>query len=164
MRVEVAPTEDLTRALALGKEILGALPGVLETPPVAARVQELGDSSVELRFLGWVDQTVTDFGKARSEAVRLVKEGFDAAGVKTPPPEYGIRILDPSPDSSPGTDPLPQGTRQERPKTPVPQSAEDPGEADLAPDTTIEEEIERELRESSEENLLKDVPPTAGHP
>jgi small conductance mechanosensitive channel len=164
VRIGVAPTEDLTRALSLGREILGGLTGVLETPPVAARVQKLGDSSVELRFLGWVDQTVTDFGKARSEAIRLVKEGFDAAGIETPPPEYGVRILDGPAESSFGVDLPAQGARQGQAETDGPRSTEVSAEADLAPDTTIEEEIERELRESSEENLLEDVPPTAGRP
>jgi small conductance mechanosensitive channel len=158
VRVGVSPSGDLARALKLGKEILGGLPGVLESPSVAARVQELGDSSVELRFLGWVDQSATDFGKARSEALRLVKEGFEAAGIGTAPPEYGVRLLGATPDEHAGAAVPSEEEPEEREGTAT-AVVHPPAEADLAPDTTIEEEIDRELRESPEENLLDESPP-----
>lgn len=147
VRVGVAPWEDLSRALEVGRTTLHGLPGVLEHPAVAARVHELGDSSVELRFFGWVDQTDADFGKVRSEAVRAVKEAFEREGIATPPPEYGVRMLE-------------RGDEEQSPapSAPPPRAAPSEGptaQADISRDTTIEEEIARELADSPEENLLE---------
>jgi small conductance mechanosensitive channel len=146
VRVGIAPWEDVSRALEVGKDTLRSLPGVLATPAVSARVQELGDSSVDLRFAGWVDQTSTDFGKVRSEAIRAVKEAFEDAGVATPPPEYGVRILS---DEEGRPEPGPDTAAP----APVPRTRT-PAEPDVSPDTTIEEEITRELETSTDENLL----------
>jgi hypothetical protein len=54
-------------------------------------IVEVGDSSVPVRFFGWVDQGVTNFGRARSEAIRLVKEAIEAAGIELPEPTYRVR-------------------------------------------------------------------------
>ncbi|MEX2529620.1 MAG: mechanosensitive ion channel family protein [Gemmatimonadota bacterium] len=161
VHVDVAPTEDLTRALTLGKEILSELPEVLDSPPVAARVIQLGASSVELHFHGWVDQSATDFGKAHSRALRLVKEGFATAGIETPPPEYGVRILGASSDDPAQAADSSKGGQETRTEK-APKSVQPSEDADLSPDTTIEEEIERELRESPEENLLSPPSRVAG--
>jgi len=151
VRVGVAPWEDLSRALLLGKKVLGGLGGVLEAPPVTARVHELGDSSVELRFFAWVDQTDSDFGKVRSEAVRKIKEAFDEEGIDTPPPEYGVRILSDAPEFD---GPAPK-TRTEGPGDRVKVAHAPEPEPDLSPDRTIDEEIDRELKSSPEGSLLK---------
>lgn len=189
IRVGVAPWVDLTSALTLGRELLMAFPGVLETPTPSARVQELGDSSVELRFSAWVNQKETDFGKARSEATRLLKEAFEDAGIDTPPPEFGVRILADSPGEPPSDTASPSSSDTLQPwgpasgpprGVPSPQSRSpqdrpppdvrsSPGDAvripeeprppveelELSPDTSIEEEIARELEATPDEpNLL----------
>jgi small conductance mechanosensitive channel len=183
VRVGVAPWEDLSRALRVGKEVLTGMRGVLENPSVSARVHELGDSSVELRFFAWMDQTESDFGKVRSEAMRKLKEAFEEEGIHTPPPEYGVRILDgaereggppkigvgagettETPVPGRAGDAAPRGEQAEEaapapPPTPrvvtEPGAAEPEPEPDLSPDRTIEEAIEQELEESGEDNLLK---------
>lgn len=149
LTVSVAPPEDLSRVLSLARTAVAAVPGVLQEPRVSVRIHELGESSNILRVFGWVDQTVTDFGKVRSEALRALKEIYEAEGVATPPPEYGIRIL------------------KEVEETPLlaaePSSPEAP--IDVSPDTTIEVEIARELATSEEENLLQppsETKPTVG--
>lgn len=165
LRVGIAPWEDVSRALKVGKEALRAIPGVLGSPGVSGRVQELGDSSVELRFAGWVNQTDSDFAKVRSEAVRAVKEAFEDAGVATPPPEYGVRILSeeeggpaPAPDTTPPPDRAPAAPHPAG-KAPRPRTTAEP---DVSPDTTIEEEIARELETSTDENLLTGPPGPPG--
>lgn len=40
----------------------------------AALIQELGDGSVQLQILGWVDQAHNNFQQVRSEAIRAVKQ------------------------------------------------------------------------------------------
>lgn len=93
-QVSVAPWEDLGPVIRVTAGAVTAVEGVLQTPGVAVRVLELEDSAVALRVSGWVDQTRSDFGKVRSRAIRAVKEAYEEAGIDTPPPEYGIRILD----------------------------------------------------------------------
>jgi len=174
--VGIAPWENLGVAIPIARDAVAGLAGVLETPGVSIRVQELQDSSVLLRIHGWVDQTEADFGKVRSRALRAVKEAFEREGVETPPPEFGVRLLDGHPDGAP---PLPGAERPhpERPghpsrepspprPDPAAGTASPPGtakdlatdstiEEEIAPDTTIEDEIARELHGSREENLLQ---------
>ncbi len=150
--VGVAPDEHLGRVIASARAAVTALPGVLETPPPTVRVLELRDSSVALRVSGWVDQQSTDFSKLRSQAIRAVKEGFEGDGIRTPPPEFQVRMLD-----APGTLPPKGGGKPPDPSAPEP-GPEEPAPEDLAPDRTIEEEIAREHRESDEENLLTPAP------
>jgi small conductance mechanosensitive channel len=185
--VSVAPWEDLSRALGLARSAVASVPGVLEEPRVSVRVHELGDSAIQLRIFGWVDQTAVDFGKVRSQTLRAVKETFEREGVATPPPEYGIRILDgevpgrkaAEGEARPGVEtptrphasPVGVSTDREAPSEVPSGTALSPivdvsPEADVSPDTTIEEEIARELAVSDEENLLRPAPPAkeADHP
>ena len=194
LQVGIAPDEDVGRALRTGKEAIAAVPGVMEHPAVSARAFEMAASSVELRFTGWVDQAVADFAKVRSEAVRAVKETYEREGIRTPPPEYGIRILEGPPGDDAGTDdralpgdraargdrgapgvgvargpdagaaaaePAPAGGPSPGPAPPAPDEPtpdEPPSEADVAPDTTLEEQIAEDLRDSPEANLLEPGP------
>ncbi len=149
LTVGIAPDEAIRPALEAGRSALEQVPGILSYPAVSARVQGFGDSTVELRFGGWVDQTEADFQKVRSEAFRAIKERFEGEGIQTPPPEYGVRIL--------GRE---EGWPIERPAeapdiVPEAEPPEDTTPADVSPDTTIEEEIAREKSESDEEDLLK---------
>lgn len=153
--VGIAPWEEVGRALTVAREAVGALPGVLEHPRVTVNVHQLQDSGIELRVAGWVDQTQADFGKVRSQALRAVKEAYEAAGVATPPPEYGIRILEGGGNRLEAATGATADEGLARGRAPAPAST-DP---DITPDRTIEEEIARELRVSAEENLLEPPPP-----
>ncbi len=84
--------EDISSAIALGRDTLFATPGVVPDPPPFARVEELGDSSVALRFFCWVDQRSADWFKVRSEAIRRAKVALDAAGIDMPMPTYRINM------------------------------------------------------------------------
>lgn len=88
----VGVDEDLAAAQRLGVEVLRATPGVVADPPPQALVEALGDSSVVIRYLAWVDQRAVDFLKVKSEAIRRVKEALDEAGVSLPEPTYVVRL------------------------------------------------------------------------
>lgn len=90
--VGLGVTEDIRGAITLGVDTLKNTPGVLGTPPPFARVEELGDSSVALRFFCWVDQREADWYKVRSEAIRHTKVTLDAAGVDMPVPTYQVNL------------------------------------------------------------------------
>lgn len=85
--------------------VLVGMPGGLDDPAPSSVIVEVGDSSVPIRYFGWVDQRSTNFGQANSEAIRLVKEAIEAAGMELPEPIYRVR-----------TEPF-QATRPSRPTT-----------------------------------------------
>jgi small conductance mechanosensitive channel len=92
--VGVSVTLDLVQVRQLGIATLTNMPGILADPPPRCLINELGDSAVALKFFGWIDQRNTDFLKARSEAIRLVKSAFDDAGIEMPEPIYRIHMAD----------------------------------------------------------------------
>ncbi len=84
--------EDISGAIRLGQSTLDSTPGVCDVPPPFARVEELGDSNVALRYFCWVDQREADWFKVRSEAIRRTKVALDAAGVDMPVPTYQVNL------------------------------------------------------------------------
>jgi small-conductance mechanosensitive channel len=154
--LSVGQEEDLSRALEVGRGTLVDMPGVLNEPPPLAFITDVGDSWVTLRFFGWVDQRKVDFGKVRSEAVRLTKEAMDAAGIAMPAPEYGLRFLDVEEGArievaGPGR----EGFRvQPREKVAPPPGTPSPVPTDLEPDRALDEQIARDREEADETDLL----------
>ncbi len=90
--VGVGVKEDLVRVQDLAVDTLSSMEVVLEQPPPFTLIRQLGDSSVLLRLHAWVDQSSTDFFKARSEAIRLVKTAFDDADIEMPEPIYRLYV------------------------------------------------------------------------
>lgn len=145
--VGVSVDLDLTTVRQLAIATLQQMQGILTDPRPRVLVQELGDSAVTVRVLAWIDQRETDFLKARSEAIRLVKAAFDDAGIEMPEPIYRIHMAD-----------KPALQAQSAAATSVatgrqPGSAE-PAAADVSTDNTIAQQVQAELHHSDEENLL----------
>ena len=84
--------DDARAARQLGRETMAGLDFVLADPPPEARIIEVGDSNVVIRFLGWVDQRETDWWKAQSEAIPAVKTALEDAGFGLPEPIYRLRF------------------------------------------------------------------------
>lgn len=84
--------DDARAARQLGRDTLAALDFVLDDPPPEARIIEVGDSNVVIRFLGWVDQRETDWWKAQSQAIPAVKRALEEAGFGLPEPIYRLRF------------------------------------------------------------------------
>ncbi|MGB8223142.1 MAG: mechanosensitive ion channel family protein [Polyangiales bacterium] len=141
--VEVSVTEDLVRAQALGVQTLSNMDAVIEEPPPFGLIQELGASSVPIRFHAWVDQTSTDFFKAKSEGIRLVKSAFDAENVEMPEPIYRVYVRETTPSPS-----------QEvvRPTASLRQ------EGDTAADERLDLQVEAERAEGGPDLLDEDAP------
>jgi small-conductance mechanosensitive channel len=136
--VGVGNGESLEPAQRLAASTLAAMEGVLAEPPPHADVQELGSDHVVLRLYGWMDQRTHDFLKVRSEAIRLVKEAFDAAGVDMPAPIVELRGRA-----------EPAAARAERapagPRAPI----------DIARRDEIAVQIRQDRREADEPDLLR---------
>lgn len=84
--------DDVEAARVLGRETLTSLPFTLAEPAPEVRVADVGDSNVQLRFLGWVDQRNTDWYRARSRAIITVKAALEGAGFGLPEPIYRLRF------------------------------------------------------------------------
>ncbi len=150
----LATDTDLAAAQALAIETVGAVEGVLANPPPDAWISAVGDSSLSLYIIAWVDQRRHAFPKVRSEAIRQVLARFGGAGIETPEPIYRVNLT-----SAPAT--AGDATRPPAPpRTPAPKPAPKPaGTAaaagvDLTPDTHLDAEIARERSETDTEDLL----------
>jgi small conductance mechanosensitive channel len=84
--------DDARAARQLGRDTLAGLEFVLADPPPEARIMEVGDSNVVIRFLGWIDQRETDWWKAQSQAIPAVKQALEDAGFGLPEPIYRLRF------------------------------------------------------------------------
>ncbi|MEH6701780.1 mechanosensitive ion channel family protein [Parasphingorhabdus sp.] len=84
--------DDPLAAMAIGLEALRKLAFVLDDPDASARLEQVGDSNIVIRFLGWIDQTHSDFYKARSIAIRAVMTVLEAEGFGLPEPIYRLRF------------------------------------------------------------------------
>ena len=133
--VGVDTGEDLANSIAIAIETLKQAPGVLKQPTPQCLVQALGESTVDLQILGWVDQRESEFLKVRSEAIRLVKEAFDAADIFMPEPIYTVKLQQSEP-------------REKKQKT-VSQAET----LDLVPETHLDEFIVEERRDSKDDLL-----------
>ena len=78
--------------MQLGTDALRELPFILSEPDPSARLEAVGDSNIVLKFLGWIDQRETDFFKARSAAIRVVKNVLETEGFGLPEPIYRLRF------------------------------------------------------------------------
>jgi small conductance mechanosensitive channel len=97
---------DLLAAQRIGVDQMKAVVGVLREPPPRAYITALGDSNVQLRFLGWVDQRSHEFVMVKSEAIRTVKLALEAAGMDMPEPIYRVQMTERGP--VPATPPAPK--------------------------------------------------------
>jgi len=84
--------DDAEAARQLGRDTLRGLDFVLNNPLAEVRITQVGDSNVVLRFLGWIDQSETDWHKAKSRAIAACKVALEEAGYALPEPIYRLRF------------------------------------------------------------------------
>ncbi len=142
----VDPDDDAAAAAELGRDVLAKQPFVLADPAPEARIEEVGDSNVLVRFLGWVDQRETDWFKAQSAAIPAVKNALEAAGFGLPEPIYRLRF-DPRSASLPFENIADRDGVEWQAKKSKP--AADTPPADVSPRNEIDEMVEDE-REGAE--------------
>ena len=141
--------DDALAARKLGRETLAKLPFVLDDPKPEVRVIEVGDSNVLLRFLGWVDQTASDWFKTQSLAIVSVKTALEGAGFGLPEPIYRLRF-------DPRTTPLPFENIAEGTASPTPAPERAPTELpevaheDVRPDDEVKDMVDAERARGTE--------------
>ncbi len=138
--VGVGTQDDLTHARQLAVRTLLAMDGVLHLPAPLCVVEVLGDFNVLLRVYGWMGQREHDFQKVRSEAIRCVKETFDAAGVTMPEPTQQVRLQ--------------RVAAQDVVDTPLPPRRTPPS-ADISRRTEIDKEVADERQQAGQTDLLR---------
>ncbi|MFZ7127615.1 MAG: mechanosensitive ion channel family protein [Desulfobacterales bacterium] len=144
IRVGIGVNEDLSEVQRIGCAVLAAMKGVAESPGPTMRNLEFGDSTMNVSFSGWVDQTNADFLKVRSEGIRILSEALGQAGVEIPVPiQKVINVGDASLPAQP------EPKRKKR--TDLLEEAET---ADVDRESYLDEQIDRERRGSGEADLL----------
>lgn len=142
--VGVGVEEDLVAAQQIGVDELGRIGGVLDKPPSRALIVALGDSNVQVRFYGWVDQRTNDFLSTKSEAIRRVKLALEAAGMDMPEPIYRLQLTERAAD--------PAATATATAKAKV--AGNSGNEADTRSHTDLAEQINEEKAACGSEDLL----------
>ena len=135
--------DDPLAAIAIGLEALRGLAFVLDDPDASAHLAEVGDSNIVIRFLGWIDQTHSDFYKARSIAIRAVMTVLDAEGFGLPEPIYRLRF-----DSGAPLEIARSAKDEASDKSAASKPARKPLQADLAmEDVSLENDIGKKVAE-----------------
>ncbi|QTD45876.1 mechanosensitive ion channel family protein [Ottowia testudinis] len=152
--------EDLRAAQDLGVATMAAMQGVLADPGPSASIDRVGDSAVTINYYAWVDQRQTDFFKARSEAIRLVKTALEEAGMDLPEPIYRVQLA--VPEGAHDTAPLPAALAPAAAPPPEPPAAApvDPQalartQGDVSPNTELDAQIAQERARKADQDMLR---------
>lgn len=144
--VGIGAENDLSCALALALRTMRQVGGVVDEPKPQVIVDSLGEYAVILRIFGWMNQSHSNFLKVKSEAIRNVKEAFDADGISMPEPIRNYRQLPASP------------SEPDEVKSPQPTDTDLAAIADTRADPTMEAKV-NEARNKGEPDLLaRDAP------
>ena len=92
--------DDPLLAMQVGLSEVNKHKSVLSEPNASASIVSIGDSSIIIKFTGWVDQTHADFSKVRSIAIVAAKTALEKNGFTLPEPIYRIRFDQPNNESS----------------------------------------------------------------
>ncbi len=90
----VDANDDPLAAIKVGLDAISQLAFVLDNPKSIAVITNVGDSNIILEFQVWVDQSETDYYKARSIAIRETKHALENEGFSLPEPIYRLRFND----------------------------------------------------------------------
>ncbi len=141
--VGVSVEQDLVAVRELGLETLDDIPAILVDPAPWVVVEELGDSTVNMRFFAWIDQRNSDYLKSKSEAIRLIKEKFDDVGIEMPEPIYRVHLTNHASVQA-----------QDQPARPKGPGRKGTGPIDTSVDRTIDEQIQQTEKNEDEPDLL----------
>jgi len=128
--------DSIRRAQALGLQVIEGIHGVLAEPAPSSLVKDYTPAGVTLAFYGWIDQTASDLGKVRSEAIRLVKSAYTREEMHAPKAISHVVLA-----------------RTEHPALPAPPAHAENGRAD----TSVNRDMDQQLaaaQQASDQNLL----------
>jgi small-conductance mechanosensitive channel len=141
--VNIGVNEDLAEAQRLGVAALSSVDAILADPPPLALIEGLGESSVPLHLYAWLDQRETDYFKARSEAIRVLKAAFDDAKIEMPEPIYQVYVKEHAKSPAQRLDRL---------------SVESPEPGDTTADVRLDAQVESERSAEGPDLLDEEAP------
>lgn len=154
---------DIAAAQELARRTLDAMPGVLDEPEPLVTVAELGESNVIIDVRAWVDQREVSFGKVRSEAIRQIKEHFEAAEFDMPEPIYRLRVTSGAEvaavNAAPDAVQKAAASTTHPPVRSRPAPAGETAAGDVSPEHHMVEQVEQERRRDASEDLLDHAAP-----
>lgn len=151
--IGIAPDADMALAAQLAQETLAGLPFVLTSPAPDAWVDGIGDSTLTLRLIGWINQRDTSLVAARGEAIRLCMAALTNAGIEMPEPTY--RLIGAG-GEGPG-----QKAEKGATKTAItPTAQKEALDVQAHAEHELEAIVEEERREKSDDDLLTTHAPT----
>lgn len=157
--------DDPVAAMQAGLDAVSSLDFILQEPEPDALINTVGDSNIVLTFYAWIDQRQTNFGKARSLAIRAAMRALQAQGFTLPEPIYRLRFdpevntalfsaLDAKSVGSP-----PAANRSAKEGRPASRAEPADGVLDVTPDKHLEQKVDAEIQSDPGNDLLdKDVP------
>ncbi|WP_238366012.1 mechanosensitive ion channel family protein [Mesobacterium pallidum] len=144
----LAPDSDLKRAVQVAQQTLTALPFTLATPAPDAWIDGVGDSTVTLRLIGWIDQTQTSLVAARGEAIRLCMSALTEAGIAMPEPT--LRLIGAGGAGLEDTAPAPVA--------PLPARPDHAMDVQAQAEHELEAIVDQERKDDVEDLLARDAP------
>lgn len=82
--VGIGYEDSISHAQNVGLQILKEHPAVIDDPEPMILVEELGPSTVNLRFYFWIDAKRYSLPKVKSAVIRMTKRAFEKSGISMP--------------------------------------------------------------------------------
>jgi small-conductance mechanosensitive channel len=141
--LQIDTKADPAKARHCGYQALKALDFVLDEPAPSAVVRDILYPNIAMQFVGWLDQSKTDFGKGRSKALEAVKRALEENGLAIPDPITRVRM---------------EREESATPKPPTPRTAEPAArdDVDVAPEHAVKQMVEKERAETDGRKDLLD--------
>ncbi len=158
--IGVDASDDPIAAINLTVEELNKLGFVLQSPETSGHIKNVGDSNIVLIFKVWINQSETDYYKARTTAIRSAIQVLEANGFSIPEPIYKLRFDGNYPINLPQetkSKKITSGKKSDREK-PKPKEVKQ-AEFDVSADTDFEQTVSEEAEKGSDENLLSEEVP-----
>jgi len=83
--------DDINQAIAILKQIAAAEPRILDDPAPLIKVDQLGDSSVNILFRVWTSRA--DWWDTKLDLVQRCKEALEAGGISIPFPQRDVHLI-----------------------------------------------------------------------
>lgn len=154
--------DDPVAAMATGLDAIRGIEHMIGDPGPNAIIKTVGDSTIVITFMAWMDQATSDFGKMRSLAIKVAKDAIERGGFTLPEPLYRVRLEDSSARLAvPQGASHPEATRNVAEKENRQKAGAPPNDAvlDVSPDRHIEEMVNDERSQSGDTDLLDGARP-----
>ncbi|MGB5725293.1 MAG: MscS mechanosensitive ion channel, partial [Parasphingorhabdus sp.] len=129
-------------------------------PDASARLEQVGDSNIIIRFLGWIDQTHSDFYKARSIAIRAVMNVLEAEGFGLPEPIYRLRFDSGAPLEIARASKDVDSSTSKKSQPAIQEAQPDLAMEDVSRDDDIGRKVAEERAAAGEQDILDEDRPT----